>query len=220
MSLADEISGSLKPGSHAIHLYESPAQQKDLLASFFQQGLEDGEHCLFFSGPKSAPDWYQELQASGVDAERESQRGALLVVDRGDWRPEGRFNSLLQARKVLGLVERLMDGSSGLRIASDARWALKPELPADQLCHWEATADLIYKGEEIRAICQYNLHEHASEAIHSALRTHAIVILDGRYYSNPYYEAPLILEREPALNHSHGDARLISEMLARLGAGP
>jgi hypothetical protein len=113
-----------------------------------------------------------------------------------------------------------MDGSSGLRIASDARWALKPELPADQLCHWEATADLIYKGEGIRAICQYNLHEHAPEAIHSALRTHAIVILDGRYYSNPYYEAPLILEREPHLNHSHGDARLIGEMLARLGAGP
>jgi hypothetical protein len=109
-----------------------------------------------------------------------------------------------------------MANFKGLRIAGDAAWALRPELAVDQLCHWEATANLLYKGQEIRAICQYNLRDHSPGAVHSALRTHPLVILDGLVRPNPYYEAPKILENEPLLNNTNANAQDVEGMLSRL----
>jgi hypothetical protein len=123
---------------------------------------------------------------------------------------------MVQARKALALIGRLISSFNGLRIAGDAAWALSPELAVDQLCHWEATANLIYKGQEIRAICQYNLRNHSAAAVHSALRTHPLVILDGQVRPNPYYEAPRILENEPLLNNSNANAQDVDGMLGRI----
>jgi hypothetical protein len=210
----------LDRGEHACHFHESFTEQKRVVLSFFREGLANGEHCLYITSDQSDDEWYFEFQAYGIDVQRERQRGALQIVHRSDWRPAGEFNSMVQARRAIDLFDRLLVEFRGIRIVGDAAWALEPELAVDQLCHWEATANLVYKGQDIRAICQYNLKDHSAAAIHSALRTHPVIILDGRRCPNPYYEAPRILENEPHLNHSNADELAVDDMLARLRAGP
>jgi hypothetical protein len=116
-------------------------------------------------------------------------------------------------------MERAFERFRGIRVAVDAGWMLQPPVAAEQLCHWEATINPLIAGDfEARVICQYNLSRHSAPAVHAALRTHPILLLDGRRRSNPYYEAPLILQREPELNHSDADAVMIDEMLSKLRA--
>src|SRR5262249_35115705 len=95
-------------------------------------------------------------------------------------------------------------------------WEWDPPLPADKLCHWEATANLVFEGLAVRAICQYDLGTDSPQVIHSALRTHPQVILGRKLYSNPFYEAPRILENEPYLNHSDVDAPRLASLLSQI----
>ena len=116
-------------------------------------------------------------------------------------------------------MEQAFERFRGIRLVIDAGWMLQPPVAVESLCHWEATINPLIEGDrEARVICQYNLSRHSAPVIHAALRTHPILLLDGRVRSNPYYEAPLILEREPDLNGSDADAGMIDEMLARLRA--
>jgi hypothetical protein len=103
-----------------------------------------------------------------------------------------------------------------VRIAGDAAWALNPLLAVDQLCHMEATLNLVYENWNVRTICQYDLDGHSPSAINAALRTHPYVILDGRLIKNDYYEAPLILANEPAMNRSDASEQVVESMLNRL----
>jgi hypothetical protein len=203
-------------GSHACHLYETFGEQKEVVLSYFQEGLQNGEHCLYITADQSVDEWYLEFQAYGIDVQSELQRGSLNVINGEMWRQTGDFNSVVKARDAWRLIDGLLANFKGVRIAGDAAWALDPPLPVDQLCHWEATANMVYEGADARAICQYNLNRHSPAAIHSALRTHPIVILDGQSRANPYYEAPRILENEPHLNHSSDDPVMLESMIALL----
>ena len=80
----------------------------------------------------------------------------------------------------------------------------------------EATANVLFDDVDVRAICQYDLSLHTPAEIHSALRTHPVVIYEGQSRQNPYYEAPDILRDEPRLNGSDADASRIAEMLEAL----
>lgn len=203
-------------GSHACHLFRSFAEQKAVVLPFFKEGLRNGEYCIYVTCDQPVDEWYFEFQAYGIDVRHELERGALQIITGDEWRQGGDFNSIIKAREAWGLIEDKLRSFKGVRITGDAGWALRPPMPIDQLCHWEATANLIYEDTEVRAICQYDLDKQPTEAIHAALRTHPSVLMGGRRYANPHYEAPRILENEPNLNHSDADAGRLQEMLTRL----
>jgi hypothetical protein len=203
----------LNPGEHACHLYRSFDEQKALILPFFKEGLAGNEHCAYITNDRPVDEWYFELQASGVDVQRERDRGALQIIERSVWRTAGEFNAIVKAREALGMIEGLLMKFSGVRVAGDAAWALNPELPVDQLCHWETTANLVYENQNVRAICEYNLDQHSPAGIHTALRTHAIVVKDGEVFRNHLYEAPRLLENEPEFYHSNADAATVEAML-------
>jgi hypothetical protein len=68
----------------------------------------------------------------------------------------------------------------------------------------------------VRTLCLYNTNRQSFLAVHSALRTHPIVVVGGKYRLNRYYEAERILENEPHLNHSLADAGMVEGILLEL----
>jgi chemotaxis family two-component system sensor kinase Cph1 len=207
---------TLPRGGHACHFFKGPGEQKAVMLPFFREGLENGEHCIYVTTHRSVEDWYLELQAYGVDVPSALESGALQIIEKDVWRPPGDFKPLVKAREVLGLIESLLQDFKGVRIAGDAAWALNPDMPMDQLCHWEATANLVYEGQDVRAICEYNLEEQSPAAIHTALKTHRLAVIDGRLRENPFCEAPRLLEMEPDLYGSDADAEMADELLTQL----
>ena len=207
----------LERGSHIVQIYEGFGEQKQVILPFFREGLRNGEHCLLVANSASYDEWCLEFQAYGIDVSAEFERGALKIITGAEWRGSGRFNSMIQAREALGLIQDRKHEFKGVRIAGDADWELEPAVSAEDLCHWEATANLVFEEEPVRVICQYNRERYSSEMIHAVLRTHRSVVYHGQYYrDNPNFEGERILENEPHLNRSDADDRTIEEALSRL----
>ena len=213
-------SGQGGPRQHACVLYRTPGELKQYLLPFLKEGLNLGEHCLFVCSEDAVDDWSIEMQAFGIDVREHLDSGALVIATGAQWR-ETPFDSLTKARELWQHIEEHLAAFPGVRIAGDAGWArLDPPISADRLCHWEATADLIYEGAPVKAICLYDLEAHSPSDIRAALRTHASAVIGGVTHRNPFYEAEEILNAEPDLNASDADGALIETMLASIHAVP
>jgi hypothetical protein len=204
-------------GTHVCHLFRSFSEQKGVALPFIRGGLRHGEHCFFTTVEHSPDEWYLELQAFGIDVQAEREKGALLVVSEEQARPPGDFNAIRLARGLWGMIEELLVNFTGVRLAREVPWASGSALTLEQLCQMEVTGSLLFEGTDVRALCQFDLNRHHPAAIHTALRTHPSVILDGRLFSNPFYEAKQILENEPLSYHSGADAETVAEMLGHFG---
>lgn len=207
---------SLEPGQHACHFFEDFNEQKRIALPFIKEGLENGEYCIYVTSDQPVDEWYLELQAYGVDVDRERRRGALDVITYAEYRNPGNLNSIRKARELLNLAQAKLRAFTAVRLAGNGGWETEPALPPDELAHWEATADLVCDGEDILVLCQYDLGHYSPQTLHAALRTHPIAILNGVSRLNPYYEASRILENEHHLTCSDADARTIQDMLTTL----
>jgi hypothetical protein len=207
-------------GAHVCHLFEGVNEQKALVLPFLLEGLRQGEACVYVTGRQSIDDWYLELQAYGIDVQRERQREALTVVSGAEYRRPQGFTSTNKARELLHFINDRLRDFPGVRIAGDVAWEWAPALSADRLCHWEATANLVFEDLDVIVICQYDIGTDSPALIHSALRTHPQVVLRQQLYLNPFYEAPRILENEPHLNHSDADAERVEAMLSQIRSEP
>lgn len=203
--------------AHACLLYDNFNDQKAVVLPFIRDGLRQGEHCFFVTNEQSQYEWCLEFQAYGIDVKSEIEKGALTISAGEDWRGLEDFSSLAKARELWSALEPRLDEFPGVRMVGDAEWArLEPRLTDGQLCHWEATADLLYQGEAIRTICMYDLNYHSPSEVRGALRTHPTVLARGQQYANPHYEAARILENEPHLNGSEANRDFIQDMLMQL----
>ncbi|MGE0058239.1 MAG: MEDS domain-containing protein [Dehalococcoidia bacterium] len=219
VALMQHDDGWLERGAHVCHIATGRNDAKSILLPFLHQSLLNNEFCLFVTGDESPDDWYFELQAFGIDVADRLLCGALRVIDRREWRPAtGSLRSLAQAGKAYRLVP--WTRFNGARIVYDAAWAMGPDVPAEDLCHWEATATLLFEGLPVRAICQYNLETHSPRVVDGALRTHPLVLMGQTLVENPHCEAEQILEFEPVLNYSSATADEVARMLSEIhGAG-
>ena len=214
------MSMELSRGAHVCQLFETANEQRETTLLFIQEGLRRGEHCLHITSDPSVDGWYNAFQASGVDVVSERLSGALEVLAALDWFLEiPDFSSVTQARRLWRLIDSKLEHFTGVRLTTDMRRAFE-NLSTEELCHWEATANVVLEDSDVRAICQYDLGYNSSAEIHAALRTHPVVLYDGRPIPNPYYEAPAILANEPHLNASDADATTIEAMLSTIRNTP
>ena len=120
------------------------------------------------------------------------------------------------AREVLTVMDQKLSQFPAIRIAGDGDWSSDPAISADVLCHWEATANLVFEGSKASVLCQYDIDRYPPAFIIAALRTHPVVLYKGRRVENPFYEAPRILRCEPRFNHNTNDPDVLAGMLSQL----
>lgn len=201
---------------HACLLYRDQNDQKRHVLPFLQEGLRNGEHCLFICPEASVDDWSLEFQAYGIDVVACLETGGLVISTGEEWRRTP-FTSLTKARQLWEHIEEYLARFPAIRIVGEASWSLlNPPIASGALCHWEATAGLIYEGMPVQAICMYNLTIHPPPDIRAALKTHSRVILEQGAFQNPYYESDRVLNGDPGLIDTEADAAVIDKMLARL----
>jgi PAS domain S-box-containing protein len=188
----------LKQGDHACLLYnKDPAEQVRALVPYIKQGLEEGEQCIYVADDQTVEDVARILESAGIDVRRESERGALRLWTRSEWRQPGELDSVKKSLQVRGFIdEALKAGFKGVRFAVEMTWILGPDISVDKLKHWEATINTLFvPGVPGRIVCQYSRDRLSASAIQAGLSTHPIAILDD-LCANFFYEAPAILENK------------------------
>jgi PAS domain S-box-containing protein len=188
----------LKEGDHACLIYEKdPAEQMAVLIPYIKVGLEEGERCIYVADDQTTNEVACSLESGGIDVQRESERGALWLWTRREWRQPGELDSARKSLQVRRLIdEALKAGFKGVRFAVEMTWILGPDISVEQLKHWEATINTLFiPGVPGRIVCQYNKSRLSASAVQAGLKTHPIAMLDD-LCANLFYEAPLILEKK------------------------
>ena len=187
---------NLRNGDHLCLFYEKdPAEQMPALIPFIQDGLSKNEQFIYVADDQTVDELAERLKQSGVNVGKETERGALKLWTRREWRQPGKLSSKKKSLQVLHLIDEAAKSSfKGSRFAIEMTWALGPEIDASDLEHWEATLNTIFvPGFSGRIACQYNRSRLSPEVLLAAFHTHPLVILGNQVYPNWFYEAPLIL---------------------------
>jgi hypothetical protein len=202
----------LDRGAHACHFFTSFNDQKQVTLPFCSKALKNNEYVLLAFPEQSIDDWYLELQAFGVNVQDARDRGALAI--KGVRPPPSQFNAVAQSGELWRVVAPQLNKYEGVGLVREVPWQPDLALPVEKLCHFECAKGLLFANSNVRSICQYDLMNHSPEAIHTALRTHQTVVLDGKMHTNPFYEAPRILAEEPWAFSSKADRLDVDKMLA------
>ena len=197
---------NLKDGDHLCLFYEKDAaEQMPALVPFIQDGLLRDEQFIYIADDQTVDELAGRLEQSGVNIAKESDRGALKLWSRREWRQPGRLSAKKKSRQVLDFINRASEaGFKGTRFAVEMTWILGPDIAARDLERWEATLNTIFvPGMQGRIACQYNRSRLSPEVMLAAFRTHPLAILGQHVYPNWFYEAPLILNGKA--NHARID---------------
>jgi PAS domain S-box-containing protein len=192
---------NLQDGDHLCLFYERDAiEQMPALVPFIQDGLSRDEQFIYIADDQTVDELADRLEQSGINVGKESDRGALKLWSRREWRQPGELSSKDKAVQVLNFInEASRAGFKGSRFAVEMTWALGPDISTEQLEHWEATLNTIFvPGFTGRIACQYNRSRLSPEVMLAAFHTHPLAILGEHVYPNWFYEAPLILKGEGA----------------------
>ncbi len=182
----------LRQGDHLCLIYDSTAEQAAALIPFVKLSLAAGERCLYVGPATSCRRLLRALMATGLDTDREQERGSLVLLSRReDWLPSGRFDPgammdlLRQAEQ-----QALDDGFAGLRATWDMTWVLEEDPGADRLVEYEAQLNGFLAGSRTSALCRYARSRSSAALIESVLHTHPLAVLGTQICPNSYYEPP------------------------------
>jgi hypothetical protein len=204
----------LPSGAHVCHLFSGPVEQKQVLLPFCSEGLTGNEFCSLAAAANIVDDWAVELQVYGIDVQADQERGALLINAIGV--PTENFRPVRQARDLWRMMQPKLERFSAVRMLREQPWSDDLAMTVEDLCHYELTMNLLFENTDARSVCQYDLKHHQPWSIHTALRTHPLVILAGKLRTNPFFDGPAILKGEPDAFSSDAGTDDVARMLASL----
>ncbi|HEX3036851.1 MAG TPA: MEDS domain-containing protein [Thermodesulfobacteriota bacterium] len=174
---------------------KDPLEQMPALIPFIKQGLENDEQFIYIADDISVEQLSLILKLNRIDVEAESNKGALKLWTREEWRQPGELDSQKKSEQVHGFIDdALRAGFKGVRFAVEMTWTLGPDISAEKLEQWEATINTIFTpGFPGKIICQYNCHRLPASVINQAFRTHPLAVIENCVCHNAFYEDPHIL---------------------------
>ena len=183
---------ALRPGDHLCMIYDDPEQQMRAAVPFIQQGLRQGERCVYIADVDRIEDTVDVLRAAGVDVTRHEQEGGLIVCTHremylrdGIFEPEDMIEFMRES-----VEEAVARGFTGFRVTGEMTWALGTESPCRGLIEYEAMLNRFFPGRPALALCQYDRKRFPAHVVRDVLRTHPMAVLGDQVCSNLYYEPP------------------------------
>ena len=182
-------SANNKPGDHICLIYKNSDEQFSVLASFFKEGFENSQKCIYVVDENDKQEAVSELIKRGIDIKKMTEAGQFEILTTGEtYLKDGYFNP---DKMILLLKEAekktLEQGYSGLRVTGEPKWALGDAAVSEKLIEYESKVNGIFPHSKIIGLCQYNeiccKHSILVEAIH----THPSVMFDENLYENPNY---------------------------------
>ena len=183
--------GEIRPGTHICALYSSTAERDELLFSFLQQGIREGDKCLCLiddAEPDAVRHRVEEHEEVGRAGKSEQ-----LEVDRASeaYRQSGRFSVEHMESYLSGCLTLAAESNFLLlRAAGEMSWVLPQPGDAEDFFVYESAVNRIVEDKPAVFMCMYDLQQFGVSMLVDVLKTHPRVLLDGMVLNNPDYLTP------------------------------
>lgn len=181
-----ETLSTLPRGSHCSFFYTGLADFLSLAVEFFQEGLDRGEACTFYSGEQVIHRLYALLGGAGVNVKEAVASGQLLCrASLWTSAPTSAEEFMTALREKL--FEPALTRYPWVRHIGDTGHMDCPA-PLRVLVETEARYNLISPSPPVTAICAYDLTRLEGRTLLHLLQTHPlnIQVEGGIVHKNPY----------------------------------
>ena len=178
-------------GDHICAIFDSHAQQMEIMAGFIGAGLRATQRCVWVAPEESSNALREALADIGGDLPTLESSSQLLIISEVEfYLHEGIF----EPSRIMDLLRALLEdnrreGYDTMRVASDVSW-LRGDYPDPELWErFEARLTREIAKLPLVMVCQYDRRQMSGSLLVTALRTHPTVILGDTFRQNPFYIA-------------------------------
>jgi hypothetical protein len=176
-------------GDHICGIFDSHAQQMEIMGAFISTGLAAEQRCVWISPPPAADALRLMLADMGGDLATLEASSQLLILDQVEFYLRG---GVFDPEHTVSLITSLLqdnrrEGYATMRFANDVSWlsqeAVDPtawEIFESRLTHEISSLPMVM-------VCQYNRHQVSGDMIVTALETHPTILLGDRFRRNPFF---------------------------------
>jgi len=182
---ADTQITDLALADHACLTFGEPEELMDLTTAFVRDGLASGLRVVWLAAePQRAQ---SELARRGIDAPAAEAAGRMAVVACQDGLLTDQAFTMEHAMDWLrGQTARTeQEGFSGLRIAMDMSWALRPISGVEQLPAFEERIAEALAGTSASVLCQYDRERFDPVTLASVTQFHTRSVAAATYHHDP-----------------------------------
>ena len=174
--------GETSSGDHIIVIYDSPAELLAFAVPFITEGLAKGERVLYVLDDLSLKVLTDALTAGGDNVSRETERGALVLMNAKEYYPlpldPSRMFELTRER----IRDALSRGFNGLRVVAEMTWTLKTNGPEGKLVEYEGLLDDTLDPGTATVACAYRSGRFPAKLLQQLIRTHVKVVAGDQVY--------------------------------------
>lgn len=175
---------------HICAFFSSAEDEYRTLLPFIKDGLEANEAAFHTVDPARANDHVTRHLGAGIDVDAYRRKGQLKLKSwdevhllGGKFNPEATSELFGSAR--LAAIER---GYPRIRYISHMGWSAS-RLSDLELLEYEAQANHECR-DGLLSVCVYDLSLFRADLVIDVMRTHALVVVGGTLYENPFYVSP------------------------------
>jgi predicted DNA binding protein/KaiC/GvpD/RAD55 family RecA-like ATPase/putative methionine-R-sulfoxide reductase with GAF domain len=182
------------PNNHLTLIYEGREEQFATAIPFVQQGLEQGDRCLYVADDNDEETVARAMREAGIDVEAAVESGLLSIQSASDvyLDDDGEFDAdeiiaYLDETVTEAITER---GYEHVRITGEMTWVLNGEDHFDALAEYERKVNHFYPGKDVTGLCQYNRERFPARVLHDVIRSHPQVVYEDTLSQNFFYNPP------------------------------
>jgi len=173
----------MKPRDHAIMFYSKNEDKHQVLFTYLQAGLNQGQAAAYIASEESTDEIKHAMKQFGIDVGSLEKTGALRVINYKDWYLTG---GSFHISKTIEMWRRLYEesvakGFKGLRVTGETECFFKNRM-VKELVEYEKALHRVL-DVPMAAICAYNTdtiaNEGKGELYLDLIKAHSTVIFAG-----------------------------------------
>jgi len=165
-------------GEHIAFIYEETAELAAFVVPFIKEGLASRERCLYVVEDAERAEVIEALATGGVDVDRESRRGALLLINAEEHAGPPPFDPARLVESIRGrAAEARSGGFAGLRVAGQMTWTLTARIPDRALIEFELLLEKAAGADPLTVACMYRRDRFNPAVLRQMIRSHPLVVV-------------------------------------------
>ena len=182
---SDALITELTVNDHACLTFGEPDELLDLTAAFVRDGLSGGLKVIWLSdgGPEQA---VTELTRRGIAVESALAAGQMAALACENYLLSGQSFAAGHAMSWLNeqVANSRNEGFSGLRVALDMSWALRPIAGVEQLPDFEESVGKVLTDTTVSVLCQYDRERFDPVTLASVNGLHSKSVAAATYHAD------------------------------------